>query len=99
MGAGGAWLARLVPAFWRVHRWQVVGAFDASGPAEGWLWSFGGAFPAFCLFAAFAFLQYLLNMPLFRILRRFLAGFGVLVWVCVALVVCVACVAFVRVSG
>ena len=37
------------------------------------------------------------NMALFRNLRRFLAGFMDFVWVCVVLVVCVACVAFVRV--
>ena len=40
-----------------------------------------------------------LNMPLFAILRRFLAWFGVVVWVCVGCVLCVACEAFVRVNS
>ena len=39
----------------------------------------------------------LANVALFRVLRGFLAGFGVVVWVCAGLAVCVACVAFVRV--
>ena len=38
-----------------------------------------------------------LNMALFRILRGFLAGFGVRMYICLAWVLCVACVAFVRV--
>ena len=38
-----------------------------------------------------------LNMALFRVLRAFLGGFMCFVWVCVAWVICVACVAFVRV--
>ena len=33
-------------------------------------------------------------MPLFRVLRAFLAGFMGFVWVCVVLVLCVACVGF-----
>ena len=41
----------------------------------------------------------LANMALFRVLRGFLAGFGVVVWVCVGLLVCVACVGFVRVNS
>lgn len=40
-----------------------------------------------------------LNMALFRVFRAFLGGFMGFVWVCVGLVVCVACGAFVRVSG
>ena len=39
----------------------------------------------------------LANMALFRVLRAFLEGFMVGVWVCVGLVVCVDCGAFVRV--
>ena len=38
-----------------------------------------------------------LNMALFRVLRAFLEGFMGFVWVCVGLVVCVACGVFVRV--
>lgn len=48
---------------------------------------------AFCPFATFACGGLLAYMPLFRNLRRFSARFGVVVWVCVILVVCVACVA------
>ena len=39
----------------------------------------------------------LANMALFRVLRRFIWVYRLLVWVCVALVLCLACVAFVRV--
>ena len=38
-----------------------------------------------------------LNMALFRVFRGFLEGFGVVLWVCLVLVLCVACVGFVRV--
>lgn len=41
----------------------------------------------------------LANVALFGVLRAFLGRFGVVVWVCVGLVLCVACVAFVCVSG
>ena len=40
-----------------------------------------------------------LNMALFRILGAFLGDFMGFVWVCAVLVVCVACVAFVRVNS
>ena len=53
-------------------------------------------------FAAFAFLQYLRNMPLFGVLRAFLWGFSCSVWVCLAWVLCVDCGAFyvrVRLGG
>ena len=49
-----------------------------------------------CCFVCGALLA---NMPLFRVLRAFLAGFVGFVWVCVGLVLCVACEAFVCVSG
>ena len=52
---------------------------------------------AFCPLCCFAYGTLHLNMPLFRILRAFSAGFGVVVWVCIALVLCVDCGAFVRV--
>ena len=54
-------------------------------------------FPAFCPLSRFVLVGLLANMPLFRVLRAFLAGFGRFVWVCVACVLCVACGAFVRV--
>ena len=60
------------------------------------LWS---CVPSFCPLSRFVFGALSLNMALFRVLRAFLAWFGVVVWVCVVLVVCVACGAFVCVSG
>ena len=52
---------------------------------------------AFCPPAGFACGVLCLNMALFRVFRGFLGGFMGFVWVCVGWVVCVACVAFVRV--
>ena len=40
-----------------------------------------------------------LNIALFRVLRAFLAGFVVVVWVCIVRVLCVACAAFVCVNS
>ena len=74
-----------------------VPAFEDSGPAGGWLWSSGGALPAFCPLYCIVLVVSLANMALFRVLRGFLAGFGVLVWVCVGLVFCLDCGVFVRV--
>ena len=54
---------------------------------------------AFCPLSRFVFGALLANMPLFRILRAFLAGFPCWMWVCIACVLCVACGAFVCVSG
>ena len=68
-----------------------------AGPVIGWLWSSGGALPAFCPLYCFACGALHLNMALFRILRGFLARFGVRMCVCMGLVLFVACVAFVRV--
>ena len=76
---------------------QVCSLSRASGPAGGWLWSSGGAFPAFCPLYGFTCGTLCLNVALFRVFRAFLARFMVVVWVCVALVVCVDCGAFVRV--
>ena len=58
------------------------------------LWS---CVPSFCPLSRFVFGALLANMALFRVFRAFLAGFVVVVWVCVVLVLCVACGAFVRV--
>ena len=52
---------------------------------------------AFCPLCCFVFGALLANMASFRVLRAFLGGFVGFVWVCVGLVICVACVAFVRV--
>ena len=53
--------------------------------------------PSFCPLSRFVLVGLLANMALFRILKGFLARFGVVVWVCLVLGLCVACVAFVRV--
>ena len=58
-----------------------------------------GVFPAFCPLACSSLGALLANMALFRVLRAFLARFGGFVWVCVVLVVCVVCGAFVCVRG
>ena len=92
-------VVHVVPSLWRVHLGQVVGLFGASGPAGGWLWSSCCVFPPFVRSLALSLGGLSLNMALFRVLRAFLAGFGVVVWVCVVLVLCVACGAFVCVSG
>ena len=60
---------------------------------------FRGVFPAFCPLYHFALVVLFANMALFRVLRAFLARFGGLVWVCVAWVLCVDCVAFVCVNS
>ena len=71
----------------------------AGGQALGLVLSFRGVFPAFCPLSRFACGALCLNMALFRVLRAFLEGFMGFVWVCVALALCVACVAFVCVRG
>ena len=73
--------------------------FRGSGPAGGWLWSSGRVSCPFCPLSRFALGALALNMPLFSVLRGFLAWFGVFVWVCIVLVLCVACVAFVCVNS
>ena len=69
--------APLVVVFHGVHWSRGVQAFDASGPAGGWLWSYSGALHAFCPLYCFACGALHLNMALFRVLKAFLAGFGV----------------------
>lgn len=78
---------------------RVAGPFEASGPAGCRRWSSGGVFPAFWSLSYFMLVVLLANVAQFRVLRAFLEGFRVVVWVCIALVLCVACVAFVRVNG
>ena len=56
-----------------------------SGPARsagGWLWSSGGALPAFCPLYCIVLVVSLANMALFRVLRGFLEGFMVRTYVC-----------------
>ena len=69
----------------------------AGGQTFGLVRSSGGALPAFCPLSFSACGGLLADMPLFSVLKGFLEGFGVVVWVCVGWVVCVACGAFVRV--
>ena len=70
----------------RVHWVQVVQAFEASGPAGCWRWSSGRVFPAFlpavCLLVCFVPDVLGLNMLLFGVLRRFLAGFRARMYIC-----------------
>ena len=47
-----------------------------------WLVSSGGALSAFCPLSCFACGALHLNMALFRVLRGFLEGFGVRMYVC-----------------
>lgn len=89
----------LVVVFHRVHWSRGRQAFEASGPAIGWLWSSGGVFRPFCPLSCFACGALHLNMALFRILRGFLEVFGVRMYIYMGLVLCVACGAFVCVSG
>ena len=89
--------APLVVVFHGVHWSRGVQAFEASGPAGGWLWSYSGALPAFCPLYCIVLVVSLANMALFRVLRGFSGGFMVQMYVCVGLGFCVACVAFVRV--
>ena len=52
------------------------------------LWS---CVPSFCPLSRFAFGALSSDMALFRVFRAFLARFVVVVWVCVVLVICLAC--------
>ena len=69
----------------------------AGVPVLRLVYSSGRVVPPFCPLARFACGVLCLNRPPFRVLRAFLARFMGFVWVCVVLVLCVACVAFVRV--
>ena len=77
-----------------VHWWQVVRvqAFEV-------VLCFRGVFPAFCPLSRFALGALFLKYAFIRVLRAFLAWFVVVVWVCLVLALCVACGAFVCVSG
>ena len=53
-----------------------------AGPVIGRLWSSGGALHAFCPLYCIALVASLANMALFRVLKAFLEGFGVRMYVC-----------------
>ena len=92
----GAVCVSFVPfvlVFHRVHLGRWSGSLGLQDLPECWLWSSCRVFPPFCPLSRFVFGALYLNMPLFRVLRAFLACFGAFVWVCVACVLCVACVA------
>ena len=63
----------------------------------------GGVFrpflPDFCPLSCFMLVTSLANMALFRVLRGFLARFGVRMYIYMGLVLCVDCGAFVCVRG
>ena len=92
-----------LPAFHRVHLWQVVvsiGCRWSGFRARPLLWwCVPSLCPAFCPLCCLMLVVSLANMALFRILRAFLARFGAFVWVCGGLGFCVACGAFVCVNS
>ena len=96
MGAKWVQVWGFLHAFCRVHLGRRAGSLcyfaDVSKIGQD-----TAVCSAFCPLSCFACGGLLVNMALFRVLRGFLEGFICLVWVCVALVLCVACVAFVRV--
>ena len=78
-------------------RWS--GSLGLQDLPERWLWSSGRVFRCFCPLSRFVFGALPLKYAFIRVLRAFSAGFGRFVWVYVACVLCVACGAFVYVSG
>ena len=91
----GLWLC--LPAFWRVC-WcgsvRLSRLQDLPEVGSGPLVVCSLLFSPLCCSALGALIA---NMALFRVFKAFLEGFGVVAWVCVVLVACVACVVFVRV--
>ena len=79
-----------------VHWVQVVLGAVASGVLRC---VFSPLLPAVCPLCCTCFLAPVPKYAFICVLRAFLAGFAVLVWVCVALVLCVVCGAFVRVNS
>ena len=81
----------------------VVVSTGASGAGcRGFRWSavcVPSLSPCLSSLCCFCFPAIPAKYALFRNLRGFLAWFGFVVWVCVGLVLCVACGAFVCVSG
>ena len=81
-----------MPDFWRAHLVQLVLGAGASGVLRC-------VFRPFCPPCRSACGAMYLKYAFIRVLRGFLAGFGVWMYVCIGLVLCVACGAFVCVSG
>ena len=77
----------------------LVQAFEASGPAGTLALVLWSGVPSFCPLSRFVLGALALKYAFIRVLRAFLAWFVVFVWVCVVLVLCVACGAFVCVNS
>ena len=89
---------RVAPALWRAHlgRWSgSLGLQDLPEVALV-LWS---CVPSFCPLSRFAFGALVCKYALISRFKGVLTGFVVLMWVCIVRVLCVACGAFVCVSG
>ena len=94
MGAGGLILSALRCA----HLGQLVGSLCYfAGVSKIGQDSAGCS--AFCPLSRFVLGALPLKYAFIRVSRGFSEGFGRFVWVCVACVLCVACGAFVCVSG
>ena len=65
--------------------------FMASGPGPGPGPGPDRVFPSFRPLSCFALGAFPLKYAFIRVLRAFLAWFGVVVWVCLVLGLCVAC--------
>ena len=81
----GAFVVALSLGRWWCPLVAYVPDSGPAGPAIGRLWSSGGVFHAFCPLSCFACGALPLNMALFRVLRGFLARFGVRMYVCIGL--------------
>ena len=94
----GCRLGLCLSAFHRVHWCRCAGSrgyfADVSKIGQD-----SARCSAFCPLPRFAHDTLRLNMALFRILRAFLEGFTVQMYVCMGWVLCVDCVAFVRVNS
>ena len=86
-----------LPAFLRVHWLRCAGSQDLQDLPEVGSGPLVVRSLPFCPLSRFALGALSLNMALFRVLRAFLEGFMGFMWVCLFRVLCLACVAFVRV--
>ena len=78
----------------RVHWWQVV---QGAGAFVVLSWCVPSLSPCLLSLCCVCFPASALKYALFRVLRAFLEGFAVRMYICMGLVLCVACVGFVRV--
>ena len=80
-------VVQVVPALWRAHLYRLSRLRTCRSACGGLL----SCVPSFCPLSRFALVALPLKYAFIRVLGGFLGGFGVLVWVCVVLVLCVAC--------